>query len=539
MQQSGKIPGSPQQQDGDGQLSQHNDKSEDTEVENGNRAVHSPPFVKFPNLPSTSQEARVTSQDLTTTTDTSPQAPPGAVEGHDIKAAWERRRQNEEIGEDASARDAQNGVFEESSTQRGSRAISEDPTATVSRPGAVAVQGIGAGTASTTQGVTQIAIDEVPTTTADANVTSPHPMLQATLVKTHSATVLAEPDDEPQDNVYRKRVFRLTAGVFLIVVVVVVVTVAVTISSSNTGTTNSPFLGTAVPTTSQVPSVEPSLMPTSVPTTSLAPTQVCDISVQFVPPPQPELFDACEQRPYELGLKYVASPCAANSACANNNDCWESADNPLPVDGAYVIAYDGIAYDGNRRAFHEGAVLLSETILLRRGNFDRLPSDITVEIYPLTDNSTNSLRQVVTFHSSCSQPFLCFFIFGAVQIVSFGNDDQGQVSCLTPAPLTYNITLMGPAVEIVEAAVQLNSQTVSAPDLVGVILDPATNPNMTITLNVGINPTLSFTHTPVLTILTRTIGGGRLCDPFVFENEFAVTGVVDPCITLSNNDDFF
>jgi len=102
----------------------------------------------------------------------------------------------------------------------------------------------------------------------------------------------------------------------------------------------------------------------------------------------------------------------------------------------------------NEDPIFEGLVNEGETYEVNCGERD-CPADMRVDTYPPGTSvfTEDTIWQSVEFHSSCSQPLLCFNTFGGHQIIGWENNDQGAINCFDDVFVRTTVLV------VVEAAV--------------------------------------------------------------------------------------
>jgi hypothetical protein len=130
-------------------------------------------------------------------------------------------------------------------------------------------------------------------------------------------------------------------------------------------------------------------------------------------------------------------------------------------------------------------------------------------------------------------------VFGAHQVVSFANEDQGNVSCLEEFTFTYvlSIPISLPGNEdtiiITEGFITTNLTDdfrIPVPELNnGLVLSPS-NPSVTIEFTTNIDLRVNAAYTTRLSVRGETQGSGIECDG-IDDNTFFVDGPLsDPSI---------
>jgi archaellin len=285
-----------------------------------------------------------------------------------------------------------------------------------------------------------------------------------------------------------------------------------------------------------IPSASPSAAPSASP--SAAPTETCLLDLNLVPPPTPGPFTIpeCEQRANLMGLVFTGGTCEQSEFCVENEvECANfPANGEVPAQNsreeAFIFAY------GRRtdRPVFRGIVREGDVYFLYNDG-DQLDADQTIEVYPAnyigSFPNPAAVLQSVTFHASCSQPLLCFNVFGAHRIVSFANEDQGNVSCLEFVPFEYTVRLpvslpAGETEVIIEQAFLFtnytNPQVVNVDSLIGQTLGP-NNPDAEFSFEANIDPRISAGYFTRLTIVARTVVNNIRCLG-VEVTEFSVPG---------------
>lgn len=125
-------------------------------------------------------------------------------------------------------------------------------------------------------------------------------------------------------------------------------------------------------------------------------------------------------------------------------ECTDFFDNPgdVPAPGSNETAYIRIFRRGDTDdPLFEGVVREGSVYDVLGENNDRLPADMRIDIYPADETvfNGNTILQSVEFHSSCSQPLLCFNTFGGHQIVGWENERQGSIDCFDDVFIRVNI----------------------------------------------------------------------------------------------------
>ena len=244
----------------------------------------------------------------------------------------------------------------------------------------------------------------------------------------------------------------------------------------------------------------------------------CSLGVQIQPVETSfGLPPICTQRLTAMELFIYGRSCDDSTACLGNEESCTDF-NGGPAGYGFSEIYARVYGQGEVGSWlHNGPVDENTgSIWLRRADGARLPADMVVELYQNVPNPFAFPLQIVTFHSSCSQPLICFNNFGSATILSFENSAQGRVNCSVPE--TVEVTVEMPfssqdeTFQIIRASLlsnfslppqvelDLSGQTVQAGDTAKT------------SVSVYLNPALSFASFSGDVLITALAPSGLSCE---------------------------
>ena len=221
-----------------------------------------------------------------------------------------------------------------------------------------------------------------------------------------------------------------------------------TSSPTSYPTTDPTSIPTKLPT--GLPSPLPTEFPTSAPLAAIQtskPTLDCNIEVNVnctLPNGRPcsEGLPAvfpCTGRPSQMGMLLRGGFCnQSDNVQPDKFFCTDHGKGPPPQgsqESVYVVVTDA---KGKGRTYFQGVVREGTVFSLEDGGLD-LEADSTLKIY--SDSTRNELLQNLTFHSSCSQNLRLKDTFGAVQLVQWFNEEQGNVTCFADVQFDLQLSL--------------------------------------------------------------------------------------------------
>lgn len=250
------------------------------------------------------------------------------------------------------------------------------------------------------------------------------------------------------------------------------------------------------------------------------PTESCTLDLEIEPPPPTPnpLPPICTQRLIVMGLFIFGINCEDSNVCEGNQEtCEDFNGGPAGYDFDELYAR---VYGQNEFGFWLFNGPIDDEfgfIEINRPDFTRLPADLVVELYRNGDDPFSFPLQNVTFHSSCSQPLICFNSFGSSTIAFFENEEQGRVNCSSPE--TVDVTIEIPinlpqdedAVTVIRATMFSNFSLPNIIDLglTGQRITAGTS--VTTEVEINFNPALDFvTFGGDFLIIART-DLGRTC----------------------------
>jgi hypothetical protein len=257
------------------------------------------------------------------------------------------------------------------------------------------------------------------------------------------------------------------------------------------------------------------------------------------------VIEKCFFRPNLLALQYVGGSEEFNGTCISSvfcedNDftCEDFAPGVLATlgpDEIWVEAYGRVA---GRTAF----TYLGKPVLRTQGDFTEgfmnltnrfggdLDPDQIIEIYQATPGPNGQkigpLLQRSQYHVSCSQPLVCFNVFGATSVIGYQNPEQGFQNCL--ATSESNLTIVVPpflpesdeALRIIRFALNITEPNGFGdpvwrieddfPDINGQVFPAGSAIPVDYVLD--IDPRFDFVYTVSVLLLAVTEPGGILCD---------------------------
>jgi uncharacterized repeat protein (TIGR01451 family) len=148
------------------------------------------------------------------------------------------------------------------------------------------------------------------------------------------------------------------------------------------------------------------------------------VSCDMLPPPNV----VCTDRPLAATMLYNGGLCTQSDPNQQSGkfECEDFQGGPPTMEGAesYIVVTDA---KGKGITYFEGIVGVGQNYRLYNEG-ERFEADQQIFIYTPAGPSMANLLQAVQYHSSCSQEFELLQRFGASQLVSFFNEEQGNVS---------------------------------------------------------------------------------------------------------------
>jgi len=172
----------------------------------------------------------------------------------------------------------------------------------------------------------------------------------------------------------------------------------------------------------------------------------------------------CEQRPFRYEFFFRGGDCSENDfdQPIDRVTCTDFFNNPgsIPPLGSGQAAFVRLFRRREDEDFiYQGLVNEGETYEVLCGG--DCPADMRVDTYPpdATVYNQNTIWQSVEFHSSCSQPLLCFNTFGGHQIIGWENRRQGAINCFDDVFVRTTIIVSVEAAELPPADDRLVMET--------------------------------------------------------------------------------
>ena len=144
----------------------------------------------------------------------------------------------------------------------------------------------------------------------------------------------------------------------------------------------------------------------------------------------------CQQRPIRYEFFFRGGDCSENDfdQPIDRVECTDFFNNPgdIPAPRSNETAWVRLFERGeDEDPIFEGLVREGSTYQVFGENNGRLPANMRIDTYPpaTTVFTPSNIWQSVSFHSSCSQPLLCFNTFGGHQVVAWENERQGAIDC--------------------------------------------------------------------------------------------------------------
>lgn len=194
--------------------------------------------------------------------------------------------------------------------------------------------------------------------------------------------------------------------------------------------------------------------PTTAPT--ISPTNACilDIETQCTPP---EGFESCTEimmensvctgRPIQMEFIYNGGDCenSFNSQSNPQFQCEDFKGGPPTDDGneSFIVVSDA---KGLGTVYFAGWVQVGNTFELSDGG-NEFVDDQNITIYDSNVTGPDKIIQTIVYHSSCgadsslNQGISLKDKFGAVQLVGFTNEAQGELSCFTSSDFDIQVSV--------------------------------------------------------------------------------------------------
>jgi len=152
--------------------------------------------------------------------------------------------------------------------------------------------------------------------------------------------------------------------------------------------------------------------------------------------PSPTMQD-CDHTPLTTTMLYIGGSCAqSDNMQFLDFDCRDGSTSPPIQDGevSYIVVTDAM---GKGIVYHEDWVAVGmEYLLDAHGGL--LKDGILIEVYE-SDNRSHLLQKVTYANSLCSSNLEMLTRFGASQLISYYNQEQGIISPF--ASVSYTVTL--------------------------------------------------------------------------------------------------
>lgn len=301
--------------------------------------------------------------------------------------------------------------------------------------------------------------------------------------------------------------------------------------------TNSPSI-VPTPGPSSSPTGSPSIVPVSIP-----PSASCSVSLESecIAEDGSESCDTiklnteCEDLPFIETFKYNGGSCAQsfNLQPPSVFNCTDFGTGPPSESGAqsFIVVSDA----------ESGAVYFKELVTIG-GDFsiedagNDLAPLLSVAVYRSAD--ATDLLQTIIIQASCDRDFFLKDRFGSIQLISFVNQEQGEVSCFLSVLLSFDAENVG---ELNNATLQslVSQGNIGSFDLTdtvnGVVLVPGAS--QTFTQRVQLDMTTRQAYTAINTLAAISSPQGFGCadmDNLMFEAGNALPPGV-PTLTPSSS----
>ena len=174
-----------------------------------------------------------------------------------------------------------------------------------------------------------------------------------------------------------------------------------------------------------------------------------NVNVQCIPPAGFEDCDSlvaprtqCTQRPTSLTYRYSGGDCSesSNMLPADTFPCIDENGSPTTLEShGYVVVTDSLNDD--EIIYHRSFLLPGDEFTIEQIDDTPLPDLMTITIYsPL--NGMTTVLQTNFIDISCNNANAMFLNshFGAMQLISYTNEEQGVVDSTVTATLVYTAT---------------------------------------------------------------------------------------------------
>jgi hypothetical protein len=156
------------------------------------------------------------------------------------------------------------------------------------------------------------------------------------------------------------------------------------------------------------------------------------------------VLESCSGRPTVIGFRYTGGGCAQSDNGQQGTDafsCEDFGDGPPTERGtpSYIVATDALEMGS---VYHQALVEVGSFFNVTVGPSQE-GDEIFLNIYRTEDQSQSNLLQFVKFDGSCSSPLDLGDQFGAVEVTSWENQDQGYVTAFTGVDIKASISIPG------------------------------------------------------------------------------------------------
>jgi hypothetical protein len=156
------------------------------------------------------------------------------------------------------------------------------------------------------------------------------------------------------------------------------------------------------------------------------------------------VLESCSGRPTIIGFRYTGGGCDQSDNDQEGTDafsCENFGDGPPTTAGtpSYIVATDALEMGS---VYHQEWVDVGAFFNVTVGPSQE-GNEIFLNIYSTQDQSQSNLLQFVKFDGSCSSPLNLGDQFGAVEVTSWQNEDQGYVSAFTGLDIQASISIPG------------------------------------------------------------------------------------------------
>ena len=231
-----------------------------------------------------------------------------------------------------------------------------------------------------------------------------------------------------------------------------------------------------------------------------------------------------------MTMLYTGGDCSVSNQCQDPDkfQCTDFNGGPPDNSQVGVESWIMVTDDGFETTYFDGPVKVYERFLVENG-MERFPADQVIRIWSDSSKSEAALLQEVFYHSSCSQNLDLLNRFGAIAIVGWFNEEQGNItgfantSVSVTASIPISADLLGDTggsatvdtLTIITTATPVDGSEALPPtffnltdSVAGVVLQPDQEfkAEIAVPLDLGIPYNYNF-----LITLTATTDAGRVC----------------------------